>query len=97
MNKKVLIITGAGGWLGYSLIKYLIKQIESKYFYKIILCSQKITENKNTTNAASEPHVPGANGKRPIPNRVEIKAKGDEKTENFLLIKMIVSPFLKSY
>ena len=46
MNKRVLIITGAGGWLGYSLIKHLITQIESKYFYKIILCSQKITQNK---------------------------------------------------
>ena len=73
------------------IIKTVIKETSIKFKAK------KITENKNTTNAASEPHVPGANGKRPIPNRVEIKAKGDEKTENFLLIKMIVSPFLKSY
>mgnify|MGYP000088115529 CR=1 FL=1 len=46
MSKKVLIITGAGGWLGYSLIKYLIEQIDNKYFYKIILCSQQNNGNK---------------------------------------------------
>ena len=47
-------------------------------------------------NATSEPQVPGAKGKRPIPNKVATKAEGDERTENLLLIEMIVARFFKS-
>ena len=40
-----------------------------------------------------DPQVPGAIGNLPKPNRVAMNAKGEEKIEKFLLIKMIVSRF----